>query len=353
MKIFLYSDLHISRTSSILPQTSSNNLYTYRQDMILKTGEFLADIIKKENPDLIINLGDTFDQHTITSYDIDVASKFFKCFEQFNIPHFVLVGNHEMVNQNFNAIEILNNINNITVISEPATIDVNDLLNVNEKLKLGFLPYCNYKDIIMFPEATYLFSHQDIQGATIRGDFKLPDGIEPNTLKDKYKLVFNGHIHKSSILCNVINVGSITTHSFSDDENSIPQCYIFDTITNDLKIFKSTVCPLFRKFTIQKDINELYTYINSLDTQYKYILHIICPFEIKEDVKKYLDDNSLIIANRLNVRISKKDVSLEETQTNLNLQSNIDVKQSFKEFLNEVELKYPIDIYNNILNEVE
>ena len=82
-------------------------------------------------------------------------------------------------------------------------------------------------------------------------------------------------------------------------------------------------------------------------------MHIICPFEIKEDVKKYLDDNSLIIANRLNVRISKKDVSLEETQTNLNLQSNIDVKQSFKEFLNEVELKYPIDIYNNILNEVE
>ena len=82
-------------------------------------------------------------------------------------------------------------------------------------------------------------------------------------------------------------------------------------------------------------------------------MHIICPFEIKEDVKKYLDDNSLIIANRLNVRISKKDVSLEETQTNLNLQSNIDVKQSFKEFLNEIELKYPIDIYNNILNEVE
>ena len=264
----------------------------YQNYIEIQNFECLADIIKKENPDLIINLGDTFDQHTITSYDIDVASKFFKCFEQFDIPHFVLVGNHEMVNQNFNAIEILNN---ITVISEPTTIDVNDLLNVNEKLKLGFLPYCNYKDIIMFPEASYLFSHQDIQGATIRGDFKLPDGIEPNTLKDKYKLVFNGHIHKSSILCNVINVGSITTHSFSDDENSIPQCYIFDTITNDLKIFKSTVCPLFRKFTIQKDINELYTYINSLDTQYKYILHIICPFEIKEDVKKYNLNDTLMV----------------------------------------------------------
>ena len=90
MKIFLYSDLHISKNSSILPNSSENNNYTYRQNMIVKTGEYLASIIKKENPDLIINLGDTFDQHTITSYDVKIASEFFKCFNSINIPHFVL-----------------------------------------------------------------------------------------------------------------------------------------------------------------------------------------------------------------------------------------------------------------------
>ena len=31
MKIFMYSDLHISRTSSIMPLTSSINKYTYHQ----------------------------------------------------------------------------------------------------------------------------------------------------------------------------------------------------------------------------------------------------------------------------------------------------------------------------------
>lgn len=92
MKILIYSDLHISRTSSILPMLS-NSLYTYRQKMILFTGTWLTDIAKKEQPDLIINLGDTFDQHTISSYDIDLASKFFSNFTQNvkHIPHYILV----------------------------------------------------------------------------------------------------------------------------------------------------------------------------------------------------------------------------------------------------------------------
>ena len=45
MKIFIYSDLHISKTSSILPLVSSNDKYTYRQNMIIELGEYLANII--------------------------------------------------------------------------------------------------------------------------------------------------------------------------------------------------------------------------------------------------------------------------------------------------------------------
>ena len=40
---------------------------------------------------------------------------------------------------------------------------------------------------------------------------------------------------------NVVNVGSISTHSFSDDNDSVPQCYIFDTETLDLKTFRPTI----------------------------------------------------------------------------------------------------------------
>ena len=40
MKIFMYSDVHISKTSSIMPNNSDNK-YTYRQNMIIETGKYL------------------------------------------------------------------------------------------------------------------------------------------------------------------------------------------------------------------------------------------------------------------------------------------------------------------------
>ena len=357
MRIFMYSDLHISRTSSIMPLTSSINKYTYRQNMILELGKYLENIIDEQKPDLIINLGDTFDNHTITSFDIDIASKFFECFRMLNIPHIVLVGNHEMINQDFNAIEILNNINNITVISEPSTVNTDIILLTKLSLqqpnvKLAFLPYCDYRDILEFPDGDFLFSHQDIQGSCIRGDFKLPDGINQNDLS-KYKLVFNGHIHKSSIMKNIINVGSISTHSFSDDQENVPKCYIFDTNTLDLTTYKPTCCPLFRKVEIKKNISELYAFMDQLDKNYKYILHIICPFELKDEIKSFIEQNEFVINSRISIIGSIKEVKEENKNNTINLSSNIDILQNFKDFLNITDLKYPLELYADVLKEVK
>ena len=357
MRIFIYSDLHISRTSSIMPLTSNINKYTYRQNMILELGKYLENIIDEQKPDLIINLGDTFDNHTITSYDIDIASKFFECFRMLNIPHIVLVGNHEMINQDFNAIEILNNINNITVISEPSTVNTDIILSTKLSLqqpnvKLAFLPYCDYRDILEFPDGDFLFSHQDIQGSCIRGDFKLPNGIDQNDLS-KYKLVFNGHIHKSSIMKNIINVGSISTHSFSDDQENVPKCYIFDTNTLDLTTYKPTCCPLFRKVEIKKNISELYAFIDQLDKNYRYILHIICPFELKDEIKSFIEQNEFVINSRISIIGSIKEIKEENKNNTINLSSNIDILQNFKNFLNITDLKYPLELYTDVLKEVK
>lgn len=357
MKIFIYSDLHISKTSSILPSTSSNSKYTYRQNMILETGKYLADIIDQVKPDLIINLGDTFDQHTITSYDVKIASEFFKSFRYLNIPHLVLVGNHEMVNYDFNAIEILNNIDNITVISEPCTIDGNFIKTLygnadtipELNTQLALLPYMEFKDILNFPDGTFLFSHIDIMGIKIRGNFELPDGVSKEQLA-KYKLVFNGHIHRPSIKDNVVNVGSISTHSFSDDDESVPQCYVFDTETLDLTTYKPTSCPLFRKFEIYESIDELVAYINGLDSNYKYVLQVVCPFELKDDVKAHLNNSDVIISSRLNVKVEKS--KQESEKLDITLQSNVDIKQSFKDFIKIANLKYPEQLYLDILEGV-
>ena len=362
MKIFMYSDLHISKTSSILPLTSNNSKYTYRQNMIIETGKYLAEIIDEVKPDLIINLGDTFDQHTITSYDIDVASEFFKCFRYISIPHLVLVGNHEMINYDYNAIKILSNINNITVITEPSTIDLDFIATLHpdsaipsqsangemQSVKIALMPYMEYKDILDFPDGDFLFSHIDIMGMKIRGDYELPDGVSAEQLS-KYKLVFNGHIHKPSIKGNIVNVGSISTHSFADDNEAVPQCYVFDTQTLNLQTFKPTMCPLFRKVEIQS-AEDLSKYIDDLDNKYKYILQITCPFEIKENIKQMLDTQTLILAHRLNVKVDNTKIA--EENSNVEIQSKVDIKKSFREFLDTMELKYPKELYLDVLEGV-
>lgn len=348
MKIFMYSDLHISKTSSILPQTEGK--YSYRQQIIMATGKWLATLVKEEKPDIIINLGDTFDQHTITSYDIDTASKFFKCFEEFKIPHIVLVGNHEMLNKDFNALGLLRNISNIWLIEEPSRINLE--INYNgEPIPLAFLPYQDWKDIKEFPEGEYLFSHIDIQGSSVRRDIELKEGLTQDTLK-KYKLVFNGHIHKPSIRGNVVNVGSITTHGFGDDEDTVPTAYIFDTDTMDLKQFKSNLSPLFRKITCNT-ADELKSILGQFDNKYSYCIQCTCPFEIKDEIKVILDSNSNIISHRLNTIINKDEVIIDENQ-NLTLQTNLNIAQTFKEFLESenIDLKYPKVFYNNVIKEL-
>lgn len=353
MKIILYSDVHISRTSSILPIHSDNYKYTYRQNMILQLSTFITELCDKYKPDMIINLGDTFDNHTITSYDVDVASEFFYNFRQLNIPHLVIVGNHEMVNQDYNAIKLLNNISNITVIDKPCTIQTNALgLNIPDKLNLAFLPYCDYKQLDDYPQGDYLFSHIDIEGSSIRRNIILPVGVSQEKLNKNYKLVFNGHIHKPSIMGNIVNVGSCTTHSFSDDDQTVPQCYLFDTNTLNLQAFKVTVCPLFRKYVIDNE-SQLIDILRSLDKEYKYVLHITCPYNIKDVVKSILDSSDFVLNSRLNIIVNNKEDELKEyEQEDLNnLTLNTDIDKTFKSFLDTVELKYPKDLYYEVLNQ--
>lgn len=354
MKIFMYSDLHISKTSSIFPLTYKDSKYTYRQNMIIETGKYLANLINELKPDMIINLGDTFDQHTITSYDIDVASEFFKCFRYLNIPHLVLVGNHEMINTDFNAIQMLSNINNITVISEPTKTGTATLLSndSNEQISLAFMPYREFRDITEFPDGDFLFSHLDIVGMKIRGDYEMQDGVSVDQLS-KYRLVFNGHIHKPSIKGNIVNVGSISTHSFADDNNSVPQCYMFDTETLDLQTFKPIICPLFRKIDDIHTLEDLKARLEVLDKTYKYIVHVTCDFEIRDDVKTFLENEDNILANRLNAKVDKVSQTTANNVENTEIQSNIDIKKVFTEFLDTVDLRYPKELYLDVLEEIK
>ena len=168
----------------------------------------------------------------------------------------------------------------------------------------------------------------------------------------RYKVVFNGHIHKPSIFENVINVGSITTHSFSDDNDFIPQCYIFNTETMKMEnVIQSTACPLFRKIEItnEEDLNNKISEFRSM-RYYKFVLQVTCSYNIKEDIKQILDNTDIIVSYRLSVKINKADNEINKPV--IESFNNIDIKQNFNQFLETLDLKYPLDVYKTVLEEV-
>lgn len=343
MRLFIYSDVHISRTSSILPLISERQDYTYRQNMIIQTARWMSDLISQNNIDLIVNLGDTFDQNTLTSYDIDTASEFFKMFPK-NKVHLVLCGNHEMLNERYNVLKLIDNIEEVGVVDTPTVVE-----------NLLFLPYCDYKDLDLskFNGSKYAFMHHDIYGSQIAPGRTLDFGIEQNSLS-KFEKVFNGHVHASSKFGNIINVGSITTHSFADSSESLPKCYIFDTVTQELKEFENINCPLFRKIKVDS-IQELDYYIdrNITNSKWNYILHVECDFEIKEDITNILKETPKL----LNYKVTTKSIKQEEQQVStkeITFETNLDIKQSFKDFLNTgVELRYPMNLFNEVVGETQ
>ena len=249
MKILIYSDLHCSYTSSILPlYTGKKDIYTTRLRMIIETGRWLSNLAQEKKVDLIINGGDTFDSTLIKTEELNAIREFFSFFEELPIPHHVIVGNHEKVNENFNASEILSGFKNITVEKIPRKI--NEFVSV--------LPYKDSKEIdsSLLKEISnqLLISHIDIQGSCLRDSYILDSGVNPELLSEFFEFVANGHLHTAERLetskNQVWNIGGVSSISFVDNQEYIPSAVIYNTESNSFERVNNPCSILFRRITI-------------------------------------------------------------------------------------------------------
>ena len=60
MKYLIFTDLHLSYNSSILPLSCKNSIYTTRLQMCIDTLKRVFNVAKQENVDKIIFGGDMF-----------------------------------------------------------------------------------------------------------------------------------------------------------------------------------------------------------------------------------------------------------------------------------------------------
>lgn len=326
MRIGIYSDLHVSRTSSILPLHTNDGKYTARLQMILNTGKWMYEQFSRNSVDLIVNCGDTLDSSTVKAEELTAISEFYSYSR--GIPEIHLLGNHELQDNGhqFYSSAILNNIKNIKVISEPTVDTENNLV---------FVPY-NKPDEVLSREISnmsgdIMFSHIDLKGSTLRGSYVLDTGFNPDVISKNVNMVINGHLHTAEKLNTtkpVWNIGSVSSVSFSDNSKYIPSICILDTESHKITRLENPHAILFRKITI-KSVSDITRYLSS--NVYKLALSVTAPYNIVDAVKDIISKEENVIASRVISDTSRIIDKVRETRQDIELSSNIE--QEFIKFL--------------------
>jgi DNA repair exonuclease SbcCD nuclease subunit len=243
-----------------------------RFDLAKQFLEWINGVIEKHKPDLVVNLGDTFDTHAVIRSE--VLTEFMKHVDIVNktCPYVYLLGNHDMYKPNdakYHAMSHLKGkIKGFTVIDE-----------VTNLRGMTFVPYIHNPE--NFPKQTLpiCIAHQTFKGADY-GDITTKDGVDASSINGA-EIIISGHIHKRHRLQTqsstdirgpqVIYIGTPFSQNASDI-NQIKGVSIIDTSTYaeefiacPLPVWKGVKYELSPTFTADEMHQELIETLNDKD----------------------------------------------------------------------------------------
>lgn len=241
---------------------------------------WVNEMVELHKPDLVVNLGDTFDTHSVVRSEL--LSKFRKHAKVVSsmVPYFYVLGNHDMYKPNdstYHALETLKDLPNFKVIDKICPLD---------KIGITFVPYVpNHTD---FPLITnpICVAHQTFVGADY-GYYRPDVGVDAD--KMSAEIIISGHIHKRQSFGKVIYPGTPFAQGI-DDINQSKGLMMFDTDTFDTTYIESPF-PKWKgmKFELSQDcdINEVAKAVkydtNEIDN---WVIEITGP---KAEIVAYMD----------------------------------------------------------------
>lgn len=223
-----------------------------RFDLAMAFLAWLNKLIAEHKPDLVVNLGDTFDTHAVLRSE--VMNEFMKHVYHvidMGIPYVYVLGNHDMHKPNDAKYHALlpfkNKIKNFYVVDSATNL-----------FDMTFVPYQH--NPASFPRKTLpiVVAHQTFVGADY-GVIRDTTGVDKRELEG-CELVISGHIHKRQMLVaeqtgpSVLYVGSPFSQSASDVDQ-VKGISIIDTSTRR-ETFVQTPMPSWRRlcFMVSKEV---------------------------------------------------------------------------------------------------
>lgn len=230
MKVGLITDTHFGiRGDSAQVQTH-----------LEKCLDHFFDVMKSENVETIIHLGDLFDRRKFVNFS---TAKFAreKFLERLDVPTYIICGNHDAFFKNTNEVNSLKEmINNSYPLVKFFT---NPELITLDGLNIQLVPWVtddNYDESIQAitsSKSEILMGHLQITGFEMYKGTICDHGTSPN-LFARYDKVFSGHFHHKSRIDNITYLGAFSEFDWSDYNDS-RGFHIFDTKTRDITEFSS------------------------------------------------------------------------------------------------------------------
>jgi DNA repair exonuclease SbcCD nuclease subunit len=224
----------------------------------------------------VLVLGDTFDRRKyVNFYALDRAKKmFFDKLEERGITVYMLAGNHDTYFKNTNEVNspdlLLAEYNNIEVIDEPKTINVNGF----EVCMLPWICPENYTqslDEIKNTTSTICMGHLEIAGFAMYRGMESHEGFSAETF-NKFDLVFSGHYHHRSNDRNIYYLGNpyeLTWQDYNDPRGF----HLFDFTTRQLDFVENPYRMFERLEYTDKEVEPID--LDQLELKDKYIKLVV------------------------------------------------------------------------------
>lgn len=365
-KIGIYSDVHISRNSSILPTYIDDDIYTTRLRMCKKSIEWAYVEFSRRDVKAVINCGDTFNSHTIASDElstyVDIINRILTPFPYHWRPQYdiTIPGNHDKFNNHFNSINVLKLTGYSSLVEGFTYFSIDDY----DCYCIEFYDYKEFGNKILemlekYPRncsKSILFMHGDINGSLLSGNKRIENYIATEFLSSNFDIVINGHIHCHEQIYKqnnkkIYNIGSLTSHSFADSNNHIPACYVFDTETGELEQIVNPHAILFKSYIINSS-DDIANMINDFDSiSNNLIVKIKCSIDKKETIEDIIHEHSNVLKYKFIFTYNSELTVIDKGSNELESNTTSDIKDDFINFLSKrTDLKANLEDYIQILN---
>ena len=300
MRVGVYADPHVTK--------NMRSMQSLWEVTTIKSFSSMYDRFDELDVESVICLGDFFDAPRLEAKHLSLLIPILDMINSKTYPTYLLLGNHEIYDDNSNILEFLNGYDNIIPVTN--TIDVEGML---------FIPYSESPELYDITPDNIVFTHHDIYGSELAGGkTKAFFGIDPDIFKEA-KLVMNGHVHlKSKPAKNIVNAGSFLVSQQGELRlGEFPSYYVLDTKTGDYSSYNNEHSMIY--LTI--DESESSKIVDNYDQ-----MHCVLKVEYENEIPE-----SWI--NTAHTSWKKKVSSIGQVEETIVKSSNFDMKNYIIEYL--------------------